>query len=103
VVRRRDPVLAAGHVTCPTCAAVAYPCDACWLDASFVIAVFPTVCIHLPGTTRVISPASLPIDVRCQAITRAGARCKLRATASGWCAVHASGAVTVCPAEDGQL
>lgn len=88
-----EPLLAAGHVTCSTCAAVAYPSEGLWLDNQWLIASFPAPCEHVTHTLRLIMPVALPLDRRCQATTRTGMRCKLTATTRGWCSIHLPGAV----------
>lgn len=53
--RNSDPLLKAGHVTCPTCGQIAYPTDAMWIGAS-IMASFPAPCEHSPELTWLIDP-----------------------------------------------
>lgn len=83
-----DAGLAAGHLSCDGCGAVTYPVEARWLDETWVIARFPTACDHTVESVRLVAPTTLPVDGRCQGMTRAGTRCKLPVTTRGWCGIH---------------
>jgi len=82
-----DPYMAA-HSICQDCGLVGYATDAVWLDSDRVLARFLPGCGHGEEQIRVLAPAALAVDQRCQAITRSGHRCKLPTAVGGWCAVH---------------
>lgn len=88
----RDAIFAVGHVTCPRCLAVSYPNEAQWVDDVWLIACYPSPCEHIVENVRLVSMAMLAVDLRCQATTREGTRCKNSVVTAGWCRVHARAA-----------